>query len=148
VIAGGVVLVFSLWWLYFSREDADVLERRSVAGTMAWGFGHYFIFAATAAVGAGLGARVDFYIHHSAVGHLATALCITVPVAVIVAAVYAIHIRPHDPGERTKLAFLATAVVVLLGSFTPVPEPVAGLACALLVVACVVGADEPKEEPA
>ena len=24
---GGVLIVFSLWWLYFSREAAQVLER-------------------------------------------------------------------------------------------------------------------------
>ncbi|MGI8880444.1 MAG: low temperature requirement protein A [Jatrophihabitans sp.] len=133
VIIGGVMIVFSLWWLYFSRDDAEVLLGRSTSTTMIWGFGHYFIFAATAAIGAGLAARVDHYTHHGAASGLVTAWCLTIPVAVIVAVIYVIHLRRHDPTERTKFAFLTVVVLILAGSFTPAPELIAGLVCALLV---------------
>jgi low temperature requirement protein LtrA len=145
VIVGGVVIVFSLWWLYFSREDADVLQQQNVARNMAWGVGHYFVFAATAAVGAGLAVRIEYYRHHLIVSGLTSALCLTVPIAVIIVSVYVIHIRPHDPAERTKIAFVAAVVFVLLASFTQAPEPLAGLACALLVVVCVTSTSADAE---
>jgi low temperature requirement protein LtrA len=137
VICGGVAIVFSLWWLYFSREDADVLEQQSIGRNIAWGFGHYFVFGATAAVGAALGVRIDYYGHHAEISGLTSALCLTIPIAIIIVSLYLIHIRPHDPAEQTKIAFAAAVVLVLLGSFTAVPELVAGLVCASLVVVCV-----------
>lgn len=69
VAVAGVLIVFSCWWIYFSRSAAVVLERhrRSGAGQVyLWGFGHYLIFAAAAAIGAGLAVRVDYRVH---VGH-------------------------------------------------------------------------------
>ncbi len=145
VIIGGVVIVFSLWWLYFSRDDAEVLLGRSNATNMVWGFGHYFVFAATAAVGAGLAARVDHYTQHGEASGLVTGCCLTVPVAIIVVAIYVIHLRQHDPSERTKLAFLAAVLLILLGSMTPAPELVAGLVCALLVAVAVAIPDSQPE---
>lgn len=64
VVISGVLIVFSLWWLYFARETGPVLAKIKAAKTMekyVWGFGHYVIFASAAAVGAGLTARVDFW---------------------------------------------------------------------------------------
>ena len=66
VTLGGVLIVFSLWWLYFSREAAEVLERARRDGTHVpylFGFGHYLIYAAAAAVGAGLAARAEHVAH-------------------------------------------------------------------------------------
>ena len=39
-----------MWWLYFERETDDLLSTRARA--FEWGYGHYFIWAAAAAVGA------------------------------------------------------------------------------------------------
>jgi low temperature requirement protein LtrA len=140
VVIGGVAIVFSLWWLYFSREDADVLASQNVARNMGWGFGHYFVFGGTAAVGAGLAIRIDYYTHHAEVSGLTAALSLTVPVAVILISLYIVHIRPHDPGDRTKIAFAVAVVAVLLASFTPAPEIFAGMVCTVLVGICVTSA--------
>ena len=58
VAAGGLILVFALWWSYFKHEP-DVSRRRSLGATIAWGYGHYFVFAAVAALGAGLQVAAD-----------------------------------------------------------------------------------------
>jgi low temperature requirement protein LtrA len=50
--AVGVVIVFSIWWLYFDRPAHDLLT--SLRRAFIWGYGHYLIFASLAAVGAGL----------------------------------------------------------------------------------------------
>ena len=58
VAAGGLILVFALWWSYFKHEP-NVSRRRSLAAMIAWGYGHYFVFAAVAALGAGLQVAAD-----------------------------------------------------------------------------------------
>ncbi|MBE2894290.1 low temperature requirement protein A [Spirabiliibacterium falconis] len=48
-------LMFSLWWLYFKMPWATLLEHnRRVRIAVLYGYGHYFIFGALIAVGAGL----------------------------------------------------------------------------------------------
>ncbi|MDN5896755.1 MAG: low temperature requirement protein A, partial [Nocardioides sp.] len=99
VVVGGVLIVFSVWWLFFSREAGEVLARN--ANPFVWGLGHYFIFAPGAALGAGLAARIDFYNHHSEVSDLATSAAVTIPTAVFLLALWAVHIRLHDSSVRT-----------------------------------------------
>jgi low temperature requirement protein LtrA len=58
VIMGGLLTVFSMWWLFFKRDHA-VLFEGSPRVTFAVGYGHYVIFASVAATGAALAASVD-----------------------------------------------------------------------------------------
>jgi low temperature requirement protein LtrA len=138
LICGGVVLVFSLWWLYFSRDDAEVLLGRSNTANMTWGFGHYFVFSSAAALGAGLSVRVDYYTHHTDTSGFVTAGAITVPTAILVMAIYVFHLRQHDASPLTFGTIVAGLVVVLIGSFTPQPELVAGVSVAAMVALSVV----------
>lgn len=137
VVGSGILIVFSAWWLYFSRSAARTLgrgDRNNQNHEMVWGFGHYLIFGAAAAVGAGLAARVDYWSgseHHGSA--LSTGLAVTVPAAVLLITLWAIHLRHHDASPRTWGPFLGAVVLILLGTATPVPELVAGLVLALLV---------------
>jgi low temperature requirement protein LtrA len=136
VIAGGVLIVFSLWWLYFSRNDGDALARihdRYNRDTYLWSYGHYLLFASGAAIGAGLAARVDVWRHNSASSHLETAFAVTVPVAVVLATMWTICLRMHDHSRRTSVAYGVAAVLVLAVTVTPVPELAAGVVCAGLL---------------
>ncbi|MFI5429180.1 low temperature requirement protein A [Aeromicrobium sp. UC242_57] len=137
VVAGGVLVTFSAWWLYFARENGDVLTSNSVG--YLWGFGHYLIFGAAAAVGAGLAARVEFYDHHVEVSDLVSSAFVTGPIAVFLAALWLISIRLHDSSIRTAGPFgLAIAALVAV-TFVPKSELWAGLICvALLVVELAV----------
>jgi hypothetical protein len=75
VIAGGVLIVFSTWRLYFFRDAGDALEGlhdRYNHDTYVWGYGHHVMFAWGAAIGAGLAARVDVWRHNCASSHLLT----------------------------------------------------------------------------
>jgi low temperature requirement protein LtrA len=53
VAAGGLVLLFALWWSYFDRPAAEGL-RATPRSAFAWGYWHLLVFASLAAVGAGL----------------------------------------------------------------------------------------------
>jgi low temperature requirement protein LtrA len=138
VAASSVLIVFSCWWLYFSRDVAEVLDQaaeRQVWVSYTWGFGHYVVFASAAMVGAGLAGRVDHWTHHSESAPVVSAAAVTVPVAVLLASIWLVQLRRLDPSRRTGWLFTAAAVLVLAGTFSPVPELVAGLvATALLVV--------------
>ena len=50
---GALLTVFSMWWLYFAKPAARVAGVEP--GRVPWGYGHYVVFAAAAAVGAGRG---------------------------------------------------------------------------------------------
>lgn len=137
VVGSGILIVFSAWWLYFSRSAGDVLssvDRAHQASAFLWGWGHYFILGAAAAVGAGLAARVDFWSgseHHGSA--LVTGLAVTVPVAVLLIMLWALHLRRHDASPRTWAPFLGAVVLILASTATPVPELITGLVLAVLV---------------
>jgi low temperature requirement protein LtrA len=131
VVVGGVLIIFSAWWIYFAREAADVLD---IGGyQFVWGFGHYFIYASIALLGAALALRIDFYGHHSGVSDLTSSLLVTVPVAVFLTTLWAVCVRIHDSSARTWLPFVLTVVAVIASSWTPRPELAAGVLCALLL---------------
>lgn len=139
VVGGGVLIVFSLWWLYFCRDDAEVLRGRGDAANMVWGFGHYFIFASAAAIGGGLAARVDHYTDHGA--DLSSALTLTVPIVVLLATLYGLRLSRHDRSLRTGAPFAIAGVLVLAATWSPWPEPAAG---AVLVVLLAVELTNPR----
>ena len=56
--AGGLVLLFGMWWLYFKHESTAGLRVRQ-SQNLIWGYGHYVVFASVAAVGAGLTIAAD-----------------------------------------------------------------------------------------
>lgn len=137
VVAGGVLITFCAWWLYFSREDASVLTGNDVG--FVWGFGHYVIFGTVAAFGAGLAARVEYYEHHADVSDLVSSVFVTGPVAAFLAALWFIGIRLHDASARTAWPFSAAIVVVLALTWVPYTELwVGGVLTMLLVIELVL----------
>ncbi len=43
LVAGTLMILFSMWWLYFDDKVKDKLESETIA--FLWGYGHYFVFA-------------------------------------------------------------------------------------------------------
>lgn len=138
--AAALVLVFSMWWLYFDRPGhARLVRRPTMFTSMSWGYGHYFIFASAAAVGAGLEVAVAYDTHtlHD-VGGIAAAMATTVPVAVFLLSVWLLHIGPTNECRPIAIGFPVTAVLVLAASFTPAPIHIAAVLTAALVALTVV----------
>ena len=105
VAIGGLLIVFSMWWLYFDMPNESVAARARAAfidrlgGAFAWGYGHYVVFASAAAVGAGLAVAVDQVTSHSQLTDLEAGFTITVPVSVYLLAVWALHARQKAPNH-------------------------------------------------
>jgi hypothetical protein len=139
--AGGLLTVFGMWWLYFSKESSELLT--SLRAGIVWGYGHYLIFAAAAAVGAGLAVNVDFLTHHAEVGARVAAAAFTVPVALFLAAVWALQVRPHHLGGWPSALVPTAAVLVLASTFTAEPVLLTGLLVAAMIGASVVALHRP-----
>jgi low temperature requirement protein LtrA len=67
--AAGLVVVFSMWWIYFDFCTGRAPERTRKSQYL-WGYLHYFVFAAIAAAGAGLALCVAWL---TDAGHVALA---------------------------------------------------------------------------
>ena len=131
MIVGGVLIVFSMWWLYFAKDAHEVLIDNRVG--FRFGYGHYLIFGAGAAVGAGLAIQVDQIIGHSHVSDLTAAAFVTVPVVLYFAGVWFAHLALHDKARGHGRGMAVASVLILLATLTPEPVLVTGLVCAALV---------------
>ncbi|MGC4770603.1 low temperature requirement protein A [Micromonospora sp. DT44] len=132
--AVGAVIVYALWWLYFDRpvEAPDRLPY-----SLIWGYGHYLIFAAIAAVGAGLPVVVDHERHLAHVSGTTAAYAVAVPLAVFLLTVWVLHVRRQQHGA-VVVAYPVVAGVALLVPLGPAPVPVLALLLVALVAVTVV----------
>jgi low temperature requirement protein LtrA len=145
IAAGGLLIVFSIWWLYFDQPTDGSLRRfRLGMGTLRespfiFGYGHLFIFASAAAVGGGLEIAVDFATHHSEISAPQAAAMISGPVALYLASVWVLRFTLHQtPGLKTIM--YAAAICLVLGAIwlerpvLPIGLIAAGLVSALVLV--------------
>ena len=138
---GGMLTVFSMWRLYFTKDAARFLTSLKIG--LIWGYGHYLIFGSAAAVGAGLGVNVDHAMGRAHLGSTAAAASFTVPAAVFVTAVWVLHWLPqHILGWHNALAPMFAAAI-LLSTFTAQAVLVTGLLMAALVFAGILAVREP-----
>ncbi|MGH3716241.1 MAG: low temperature requirement protein A [Micromonosporaceae bacterium] len=145
VLAGaGLVIVFALWWLYFDRPVHHLL--RSLPTAIIWGYGHYAVFAAVAAVGAGVQAGVDYKTHHSQLGAVAVGYAIAVPVAVFLAGIWLLHVRP-DADTRGPVVVAAYPVAAVLVLLAPLTGLGIYLVCLVLVALVALAALSPTAPP-
>jgi low temperature requirement protein LtrA len=88
--AGGLVLLFALWWSYFDRPAAEGL-RASPRSAFGWGYWHLLVFASLAAVGAGLQVVAETIDHHGRLSDQAAALTLAVPAALFLISIGLLH---------------------------------------------------------
>lgn len=105
--AGGLLMVFAMWWLYFARPAHTLLATTHQAHRkrFTWAYGHYLIFASAAAEGAGLAAYAKLITRRTDVPSPAAGVAITMPAAIFLITVWAIHVRPHQRSGAEQLAF-------------------------------------------
>jgi low temperature requirement protein LtrA len=141
--AGGLLIVFAMWWLYFDQPAEVTAERaRDVFAddprlAFTWGYGHLVVFASAAAVGAGLQVEFDRITGHSEVSAVQSAATVAVPVVVYVLSLWALHVRQKRPGAMRAAAAPVTVVAVVVAIWLPAPIVVMGVILAVLVAATV-----------
>ncbi|MFI6796130.1 low temperature requirement protein A [Streptosporangium canum] len=134
VIAGsGLVLLFALWWLYFLGPAGDGLSDRRHRSYL-WGYGHYGIFAALAALGAGLEVAVEQSGHDVAASPLALGYAVAVPVGVYLALLWVVHVLVIADPVISPAAVLGCVIVVMS---LPLATPWIGVAAVVAAIAAV-----------
>ncbi|MBK9241771.1 MAG: low temperature requirement protein A [Acidobacteria bacterium] len=123
IISGALLISFSMWWVYFDRPAHGLLT--SLRKALTWGYGHYLIFAAVAAVGAGIAVSVDQVTGHGQVSARAAGYAVAIPVALYLVCLWALHSRSDNP--RTGALGPITAVLVMAAPLTSQPVLVVGL---------------------
>jgi low temperature requirement protein LtrA len=154
VAFGGLLIVASLWWIYFSQPAEDVVDRARSAFesgnarfSFGWGYGHLPVFAAAAAVGAGLAVAGDQAVDHAELSARGATLAVAIPVALFMLGDWAVLGR-HK--ERTRVGLLSaptTAALVLVVAVVTSSVLAVGLVLAATVAAFVLaeGADDLAE---
>lgn len=111
---GGVMLMFTMWWMYFDRQIHERLD--SHRRTFIWGYGHFFIFIAIASAGAALAAAVDVAIGHSDVSNRYDGCIIAVTLIIYSFSLWLLHDLPFLSGLG-KWFYPLSAVVLLIIPF-------------------------------
>jgi low temperature requirement protein LtrA len=137
VIFGGLLIVFSMWWLYFERRNDEILT--SPLGAFVWGYGHYFVWAAGAAVGAGLAVTIDQDLGEAAIGVGGAGASVAVPLAIYVLGVWVLLDLPHWSSRGRRWAGPVAAGLILLTPLTAQPVLIAGLVMVALIAFKVAG---------
>jgi low temperature requirement protein LtrA len=138
-LVGALLIVFSLWWIYFDLPSDEIVRRvrrdfdERLNGAFAWGYGHYFVYASAAATGAGLTVAIDQATGHSRLTSLEAGFVETVPVAVYLVAVWALHARYKPKGLWKVVAVPVSVLLILATSAAPEPVLTTGIIMAVLV---------------
>ncbi|MFI9029542.1 low temperature requirement protein A [Streptomyces sp. NPDC053560] len=134
IALGGLILVFALWWIYFTGSDAHLGTLRTA---LTWGYGHYVVFAALAALGAGLEAALDAAEHHGHLSAQTAGLAVAVPTAIVVLVLGFLHWTTGTGAVGHGLLVVAGVLVVLALGFS---APAVGLGGAVLGIGLAVAA--------
>ena len=144
VIAGSLLTVYSMWWIYFARPEERLLEDRTTA--FVWSYLHLPIFASGAAVGAGLVVAIEVAAGHADLESVVVGASIGVPLALFLLSLWLLYARMMDEGAG-RLTLPATAVLVLLAALAPAPVLAIGLVMAGVVAIKVVQRVRSHEDP-
>jgi len=110
--AGGLLIVFSMWWLYFEQHAEERLSNTNLT-LFVWGYGHYLIFASAAGVGAGLQVAVDHGTGHAELAVWGAGAAVAVPVALYLLSVWLLHASGEPRRSLRRIAYPLTALLVL-----------------------------------
>jgi low temperature requirement protein LtrA len=133
IAVSGLVLLFALWWLYFLMEAGEGLSDRRHRSYL-WGYGHYGIFAALAALGAGLEVAVEQGGHAAEAAPAALGYAVAIPAGVFLILLWAVHaLVATEPVIRPVAVLGCVAAILLL----PLATPVAGVAASVAAIAAV-----------
>jgi low temperature requirement protein LtrA len=136
---GSFLLIGAMWWAYFKHNAAEEgALRETNREAFIWGYGHYVVFAAAAAVGAGLQVAADLTHEEAALGPVAVSLTVASPTGVVLLAGWLVNSSGRS-WEAVR-PVLVTAVILPVVAFVigPISVSLAVLVMGL-IVAGVVG---------
>ncbi|WP_260618565.1 MULTISPECIES: low temperature requirement protein A [Streptomyces] len=111
IAAGGLLIVFAAWWIYFAVPMHERLNTNREA--IPWGYGHLLIFASGAAIGAGIEVAVEHAVGKAHISQVAANAAVTVPSALFLLMVWLLHSRHFKRGAAQQLVLPVSALALL-----------------------------------
>ncbi|MEU9107908.1 low temperature requirement protein A [Streptomyces xanthophaeus] len=116
IAAGGLLIVFAAWWIYFAVPMHERLNSNREA--IPWGYGHLLIFASGAAIGAGIEVAVEHAVGKAHISQVAANAAVTVPSALFLLMVWLLHSRHFKRGLAQQLILPLCALAILACTWT------------------------------
>ncbi|MFN8020245.1 MAG: low temperature requirement protein A [Acidimicrobiales bacterium] len=142
VLAGGVLLTFGMWWVYFVIPWGEVLHHHRER-SFGWGYGHIVVFGGIAATGAGLHVVQYLLDGESEQDTFGTLLAVVVPVTVFLLAIYVMYSVAMRTLDRFHVTLIVLTLAVLGAGLALAAADVSIAVClavvALAPVVAVVG---------
>lgn len=132
--AGGLLLLFGVWWTYFLGGDEAGLTTMRTA--LTWGYGHYLVFAAIAALASGLEVAVQVAEHTAHVPPIVAGLAVAVPLVVFLVVISGLRLLTWPAGTISPIIVAAICVLVLVLGALAGPL---GVGLAVLLMGLVLG---------
>lgn len=129
-----LIATAALWWIYFWPPHHHAIS--SFGRSLAYGYGHYFVFAAAGAFSAGIEVEIDVLTGHSELQQPWASFAYTIPLAVFVLGIWALAIRPHAD-RIVNVVVPSAGVLVLIDPLIPVPFALTALILAAVVAVLV-----------
>lgn len=112
LVAGTILLLFSMWWLYFDDKVESELSNKNKS--FLWSYGHYFIYAFATAVGALISVNVDVLTLHGKISESAAVIGLAICVVGYLVSVWLCHDYLLDKKGVSKYELLLLALAVIL----------------------------------
>jgi low temperature requirement protein LtrA len=112
LITGALLMVFSMWWIYFKRPMVDSLRRET---SFVFGYVHGFVFAGIAAVGACLATLVDLVEDKAPVDPQTGVLLLVGATSVYMVVIAGLHALADSEWGSTLPAVLVVVVLAVIG---------------------------------
>jgi low temperature requirement protein LtrA len=129
-----LIATAALWWIYFWPPHHHAIS--SFGRSLAYGYGHYFVFAAAGAFSAGIEVEIDVLTGHGALHRPWASFAYTIPLAVFVLGIWTLAIRPCADRIVNTVIPLA-GLLVLIDPLFPVPFALTALILAATVAVLV-----------
>lgn len=140
ISAAALVTAAGMWWTYFSREHHRYIG--SLRSSLAYGYFHYFIFAAAGAFSVGVEMAIDAAIGGSGISGVTGAAILSLPVSLFLLGIWALTLR-YQLARIQSFCFFAGIIIVLAGTVLPGTGPVLAVAAGVVLCAAATGRREP-----
>lgn len=134
-----LAIAFSMWWLYFSRDDHLRVHEPVQQRAFVWGYGHVVPFCATAAVGAGFAVLVDILTGHAEVPVRVGDIAVGIPLAIYLFGLWFVRDRFVLAGPARMILPLFAVLVLIAALWMPASlESMALLAVSAVFIRAVL----------
>ena len=132
IAMSAVAMLGAMWWLYF--PGGRHLHSTKLNHALAWGYGHFLIFGAAAAVGAGFAVLVDIVAGKAAVEIVIGDYAVGIPLALYMFGLWLVRDRHLLIGWGRYVLPIFALVILISLAIPIVLEGLAGLAVAAVIV--------------